>query len=119
MLLKLGLMFYVGEDRATLSETWDFLESCDDNVKWVSMSPLFVFGGTPLFYRFDEYASTFGSSLHADGIWAEMRAYPVNPSSTISFDDSVNFARQVESKFRTRAAHDIVFKDPEDDTRVW
>jgi radical SAM superfamily enzyme YgiQ (UPF0313 family) len=119
MILKLGLMFYVGEDEDTLNETWEFLESCREDVKWVSMSPLFVFGGTPLFHRFDEYAATFGSSLHQDGIWAVMRAYPVNPSTTISFHDSLKFARRVESEFRSRAAHDIVFKDEEDDTRVW
>jgi radical SAM superfamily enzyme YgiQ (UPF0313 family) len=119
MLLKIGLMFYVGEDQSTLDETWSFLESGGEDIKWVSMSPLFVFHGTPLFHRFGEYAATYGSSLHMDGLWAEMRAYPVNPSNTMSFDDSVSFARQVESTFRTRAAHEIVFKDEEDDTRIW
>jgi radical SAM superfamily enzyme YgiQ (UPF0313 family) len=119
MLLKIGLMFYVGEDQTTLDETWSFLESGGEDIKWVSMSPLFVFHGTPLFHRFGEYAATYGSSLHTDGLWAQMRAYPVNPSSTMSFDDSVSFARRIEATFRTRAAHEIVFKDEEDDTRIW
>lgn len=119
MLLKIGLMFYVGEDQSTLDETWSFLESRGEDIKWVSMSPLFVFHGTPLFHRFAEYATTYGSSLHTDGLWAQMRAYPVNPSGTMSFDDSVSFARSVEAAFRTRAAHEIVFKDEEDDTRIW
>jgi radical SAM superfamily enzyme YgiQ (UPF0313 family) len=119
MLMKIGLMFYVGEDETTLKETWDFLDGCGTDVKWVSMSPLFVFGGTPLFDKFDEYTAAFGSSLHKDGLWAEMRAYPVNPSSTISFQDSVDFARRLESRFRTRAAHARVFKAEDDDTRVW
>lgn len=119
MLLKIGLMFYVGEDQSTLDETWSFLESGGEDVKWVSMSPLFVFGGTPLFHRFGEYAKTYGSSLHTDGLWAEMRAYPVNPSNTMTFDDSVEFARRVEARFRTRSAHEIVFKDEDDDTRIW
>lgn len=119
MLLKIGLMFYVGESESTLEETWSFLARARDDIKWVSMSPLFVFGGTPLFNRFDEYATTYGASLHTDGIWSDMRSYPVNPSADISFDASVEFARRVEATFRTRAAHDLVFKDPSDDTRVW
>lgn len=119
ILLKIGLMAYVGEDENTLRETWQFLEACNGDVKWVSMSPLFAFGGTPLFRKFDEYSSRFGSSLHRDGLWAEMRAYPVNPSATVSFEDSVEFARSIEATFRTRAAHDLVFKDEADDTRVW
>ena len=119
MLLKIGLMFYVGEDQSTLEETWSFLEEGGEDIKWVSMSPLFVFHGTPLFHRFGEYASTYGSSLHTDGLWAEMRAYPVNPSSSMSFDDSIAFARKVEARFRTRAAHEVVFKDEDDDTRIW
>lgn len=119
MLLKIGLMFYVGENDGTLEETWSFLEDSGDDVKWVSMSPLFVFHGTPLFHRFAEYQATYGATLHTDGLWGEMRAYPVNPSSAMSFDDSIEFARLVESTFRTRAAHDIVFRDEEDDTRVW
>ena len=119
MLLKIGLMFYVGEDESTLNETWSFLESAGTDIRWVSMSPLFVFHGTPLHHRFDEYAATYGASLHTDGLWAQMRAYPVNPSGTMTFADCVEFARKVEARFRTQAAHELVFKDEDDDTRIW
>ena len=109
LLLKIGLLFYVGENQRTMRETLSFLLGSQDYIHWVSVSPLFVFGGTPLHHRFEEYAANYGSSLHEEGFWKVSRTFPCNVSKEFDFEASVEAARFIERIFRAPEAFDRVF----------
>jgi radical SAM superfamily enzyme YgiQ (UPF0313 family) len=114
LLLKVGLLLYVGESAQTMRETLGFLLSVQEHVRWVSVSPLFVFGGTPLHKRFDEYAARYGSSLHSDGFWKASRTFPCNVSPEFDFNASVEAARFIERIFRDHTVFERVFTRADD-----
>ncbi|MGH3888242.1 MAG: B12-binding domain-containing radical SAM protein [Pseudonocardiaceae bacterium] len=121
LLLKTGLLFYIGESAETMRETMTFLLSMQDYVRWVSVSPLFVFGGTPLHRRFAEYAERYGASLHSEGFWGMSRTFPCNVSREFNFQSMIEGARFIERIFRAPEAYDRVFTRKRDAPRtgVW
>jgi hypothetical protein len=110
LLIKLGFLIYIGESAATMRETLDFLLSQADRISWVSVSPLFVFGGTPLDRRFEEYRRLYGASLHREGFWGSSRTYACNVSRDFSFHEGIEAARFLEKMFRRPEAFDRVFE---------
>ena len=114
LLLKVGLLLYVGERARTMRETLGFLLSVQEHVRWVSVWPLFVFGGTPLHKRFDEYAAHYGSSLHSDGFWKASRTFPCNVSPEFNFNAPVEAARFIERIFRDHTVFERVFTRADD-----
>jgi radical SAM superfamily enzyme YgiQ (UPF0313 family) len=120
LLLKIGLLLYIGESAQTMQETLGFLLSVQKHIRWVSVSPLFVFGGTPLHKHFDEYAARYGSSLHSDGFWTASRTFPCNVSPEFDFNASVEAARFIERIFREPAVFERVFTRADDVPRgIW
>lgn len=120
LLLKPGLLFYIGETAATMRETMSFMLSVQEHVRWVSVSPLFVFGGTPLHQRFAEYQRDYGASLHTEGFWGKSRTFPCNVSAEFDFEAMVEGARFIERIFRRPEAYDRVFtRKNERPTAVW
>lgn len=110
VLVKLGLLFYVGETAGTQRETLGYLFRHIDRVRWVSVSPLFVFGGTPLERAFPSYQRDHGARLHTTGFWGDNRIYACHVSREFSFQDSVEAARYTEKLFRQPDAFDVVFE---------
>jgi hypothetical protein len=120
LLLKTGLLFYIGESAETMRETMTFLLGVQTHIRWVSVSPLFVFGGTPLHRRFAEYAERYGASLHTEGFWKTSRTFPCNVSAEFDFQAMVEGARFIERIFRTPEAYDRVFtRRDTPPTAVW
>lgn len=120
LLLKPGLLFYIGETAATMRETMSFMLSVQECVRWVSVSPLFVFGGTPLHRRFAEYQRDYGASLHTEGFWGTSRTFPCNVSAEFDFEAMVEGARFIERIFRRPEACQRVFtRKNERPTAVW
>ncbi len=110
VLVKLGLLFYIGESRKTQRETLGWLFSHADLIRWVSVSPLFVFGGTPLEREFPQHQVEHGARLHATGFWSENRIFACHVSREFSFQDTVEAARYTEKLFRQPEAFDTVFE---------
>jgi hypothetical protein len=110
LLIKLGFLIYIGESATTMRETIGYLMLHADLVSWVSVSPLFVFGGTALDRRFDEYHHAYGSTLHKDGFWGRSRTYACNVSRDLHFRESIEAARSIEKLFRRPEAFDRVFE---------
>lgn len=110
LLLKLGFLIYIGETPRTLRETIGFLMEQGEHISWISVSPLFVFGGTPVDQRFPEYQRLYGASLHKEGFWGRSRTYACNVSSDFPFAESVEAARFLEKLFRRPEVFDKVFE---------
>lgn len=113
LLVKIGLLLFVGESPRTVRETLGFLHRYADDINWVSVSPLYVFEGTPLHKEFEDHRRQFGASLHDQGFWAESRTYPCNISRDYSFDEAIGTARVIEKLFRNPDAYHRVFDTKE------
>lgn len=109
LLVKIGLLLFVGETPRTLCETLGFLHRHADDINWVSVSPLYVFEGTPLHREFDGHRRDFGASLHDQGFWADSRTYPCNISRDYSFNEAIETARVIEKLFRNPDVYSRVF----------
>ena len=92
---------FCGEDSATLGETFRFVE---ENAEWihsVRSHPLMLFPGSPFNQDMTRFAGEFGTSLALNRYSARIHAYPVNPSRSLSFDDSVEEGRRLMQKFNS------------------
>ena len=61
--LKLNLLFHPGETAETLAETFSFLFRWRSKIDAVTVSPVMVDPGSPLWHDFPSFESRFGSRL--------------------------------------------------------
>ena len=87
ILIKINILFYVGENKDTISETLAFLEANQDYIKSVSAYPLIGFPCETFGVEFLNELSHFGGSIVRDSEWASRKLFPINPSSELSYKD--------------------------------
>ncbi|MCK4623341.1 MAG: B12-binding domain-containing radical SAM protein [Desulfuromonadales bacterium] len=85
--IKLNILFYAGERRKTLLETFDFLEK-HAGLKWtLSAYPLLIYPGTLLESSIEPMLKKYGGSVVQTYEWQEQHLIPVNPSEEFSYQE--------------------------------
>lgn len=85
--IKLNILFYAGERRKTLIDTFDFLEKHAE-LKWtLSAYPLLIYPGTSLEHTIAPILKKHGGSIVKTHEWQEQHLAAVNPSREFSYQD--------------------------------
>jgi hypothetical protein len=102
ILVKLNILFYVGETRETLRTTLAFLEDHLPYVSSVSAYPLLLYPGSSLESGIaDDIAQVGGSIVHTAS-WEQRHLWPVNVSSEWSYEDLQEVGLQFTKAFQTQ-----------------
>jgi len=86
--LKLNILFFLGETKETMKETWSFLMDNMSTLEALSAYPLYCFPGTKIAGYTEEQLEKCGASLVKSDPWVEKRVYPINLSKSVSFKES-------------------------------
>lgn len=85
--IKLNILFFAGERRKTLLETFSFLEN-HSHLGWtLSAYPLLVYPGTSLENLIDPILKKHGGSKVRTDEWKERYLIPINPSHEFSYEE--------------------------------
>ena len=100
--VKLNLLFHPGETPETIAETLAFLLPLREKVSAVTVSPVMVDPGAPLWRSFGYYEKTFGASLVRSPMWDTYHIYPANPSREITFEQVNTLSTLISKMFQSR-----------------
>jgi len=100
--LKLNLIFHPGETAETLAETLSFLFRWRSKIDAVTVSPVMVDPGAPLWHEFPSFERRFGSRLIKNEFWDSMHIYPADPSSELSFEQMNTLSTLVSKMFQIK-----------------
>ena len=99
--LKINLLFYAGERRSTLLETFKFLEAHTDLSWTLSAYPLLIYPGTSLEKTIDPLLKAHGGTKVTSQDWNERVLVPVNPSSEFSYEEMQQLGILFGKSFQT------------------
>ncbi|MBC16727.1 MAG: hypothetical protein CL942_06715 [Desulfovibrio sp.] len=101
LIIKLNILFYAGERRATLLETFDFLSKNERYLHSISAYPLLVCPGTQLEESIEPILLEHGGSVCTSPEWAERHIFPVNSSAAYSYDRLKYLGKMFGKAFQT------------------
>jgi len=85
IIIKINLLFYIGETRKTLIETIKFLEQNQQYVQSVSAYPLIAYPGMIDNVGLQSELESFGGSIDQSKKWKERHLMAVNPSDEFTY----------------------------------
>jgi radical SAM superfamily enzyme YgiQ (UPF0313 family) len=100
--LKLNLLFHPGETAETLAETLSFLFRWRSQIDAITVSPVMVDPGSPLWHDFPSFERRFGSRLLKNEFWDSIHIYPADPSSELSFESMNTLSALLSKMFQTK-----------------
>lgn len=86
LLMKVNLLFYLGDNAHTLTESFELLKQQSDKVKALSAYPLLLYPGSPLSGESEEIADV-GGSLVKTPDWVSRHLSPVSPSNDFTYEE--------------------------------
>lgn len=99
--LKINILFYAGERRKTLLDTFKFLEN-HSGLNWtLSAYPLLIYPGTLLENSIDHHLKTHGGSKICSQMWNERGLIPINPSNDFNYEEMQRLGVLFGKSFQT------------------
>ncbi|HLO89070.1 MAG TPA: radical SAM protein [Nostocaceae cyanobacterium] len=86
IIIKLNILFYIGESLETIATTLSFIEQNLPYVVSVSAYPLLLYPGSSLEEGIGVEIKQYGGTIVTDGIWQSRHLWPVNPSAGLTYD---------------------------------
>lgn len=105
ILIKLNVLFYIGERQETLTETWSFLERNRRYVHALSAYPLLLYPGMDFSGVLDEQLKLFGGRIEMTQPWLDRRVFPVYPSSHFTYDQLLDEGLRMARNFQDAEAY--------------
>jgi len=99
--IKLNILFYAGERRKTLLETFYFLEDHTDLSWTISAYPLLIYPGTVLENSITPILKKHGGSVAQPAEWKDRHLTPVNPSKEFSYQEMQRIGTLFGKSFQT------------------
>lgn len=99
--LKINLIFHPGERQETIAETIAFLSRWKHVIRAVTAAPVMVDPGAPLWRALPSFEREHGTRRVGGAFWESQHIYPVDPSSTLTFDECNAIASQITKTFQT------------------
>lgn len=101
MILRINVIFYVGETPKTLRETITFLATHSGGIDSIVYTPVLITPGTLLSKNFKHYEKELGASFIESSYWDKRRLGFCNPSKYFSFKEAVCICDILEKVFST------------------
>ena len=103
LIIKLNILFYLGESFETIKMTLAFLEENRPNIKCVSAYPLILYPGSSLENNRNGIAKQYGSTVVSDNIWQERHVWPMNISNELTNEKLQEIGFLFSKSFQTMA----------------
>ncbi|TWB86770.1 radical SAM superfamily enzyme YgiQ (UPF0313 family) [Bradyrhizobium macuxiense] len=100
VIVKVNVLFYLGETPATILTTLDFLEGCSESVNCVSAYPLMLYPGAKLEGSIERQLQRFGASLITTKEWKARHLVPVNPSRQLTYAQAASIGLSFGKSFQ-------------------
>lgn len=94
-----NVLFFLGETPHTMKETVDFIFSHQHSRQVISVFPVFLYPGVPLWQEINFYEQEHGTRVIREGYWDKIHTYPADLSSAISFKESLYFSKLLQRMF--------------------
>lgn len=101
IIIKLNILFYAGERRETLLETFNFLIQNETYVKAISAYPLLIYPGTNLKAVIAPLLEHHGGGIPKSAEWQDRRLSPVNASADYSYNELQEIGKLFGKSFQT------------------
>ena len=101
IIVKMNILFYIGETVETIKETIYFLEQNLPYTISVSAYPLLLYPGSSLETGIEEDIKRYGGSIVNDKAWEERHLWPVNPSNEFTYDTLQELGTLFTKSFQT------------------
>jgi len=101
LVLRLNMMFYLGETPKTIKDNISFLSENADGIDAILYTPVFINPGTKIFNSFNEFENEFGAKLLQSEFWDRRHLHICHPSKYFSFEESLSFCDIMEKIFST------------------
>lgn len=92
---------FCGENRKTLKETENFIEKNKENIDSIRSHPLILFPGSPFRQQMEEFGNLFSSKIRKNKYSDRIHAYPIDASSSLTFEDAINVGKELMRKFNS------------------
>jgi len=99
LMLKIKIMFYIGETPKTIKESLHFLLKNSHGIAEVQCPPVFAFPGVPFLQNLSDLEVECGCSLIRRGDWERVHIYPVKPSRYFTFEEIAGLSNTLEEIF--------------------
>lgn len=99
MNMSYNILFFLGESPHTMKQTVDFIFAHQSPRTVISVFPVFLFPGVPLWKDIDWFSRNYGSKIINTGYWGKTHICPVDLSSSVSFKDALVFSKMLQRMF--------------------
>lgn len=99
LVVRLNIMFYVGENSNTILNTLNFLIEHKKHIDAIYVQPIYFNPGTKIMEYEDDYSSKFGTKLHTTDYWKKRHLFFCDPSSSFKFQELIVFSSILEKLF--------------------
>lgn len=101
VIVKINILFYIGDNFKTLTETIHFLKKHVSEYHSVSAYPLLLYPGSALGSDIHKEIEKTGGSVIADSTWSERHLFPVNLSMNLTYDVLQELGTLFSKSFQT------------------
>jgi radical SAM superfamily enzyme YgiQ (UPF0313 family) len=101
LVLKINILFYLGENIKTLQETFLFLAQYKDKIKCLSAYPLLQYPGMQQIEQYNDHFIKSNCSLIQTKEWVKRKIYPINLSNEMTFEKSNYYGILFGKAFQT------------------
>ena len=93
LLIKLNILFYIGESKNTIEETLSFIDRNKHYIRSISAYPLIGFHCPNFGDKFYKTLSEFGGSTVKNSDWEKRKMFPINSSTEFSYNKLKEISR--------------------------
>lgn len=103
IIIKINILFYVGENKHTIGETLSFLDRNEPYIRSISAYPLIGFQFHKFGDEFHNDLARYGGSVVKNEYWKNMKLFPINPSSEYCYDDLQNISLMITKAYQSES----------------
>ncbi|OYD88307.1 hypothetical protein CDG77_24460 [Nostoc sp. 'Peltigera membranacea cyanobiont' 213] len=101
IMIKLNILFYIGDTLETIATTFSYLTKNIPYVTSVSAYPLLLYPGSSLEGGIKEEVKRYGGNIITDAVWQSRHLWPINPSSELTYDSLQELGVLFAKSFQT------------------
>ncbi len=101
ILIKINILFYIGETKDTIKETLFFLNANEEYIESVSAYPLICFPCEKFGFDFFNELYSIGGSIVINDEWSSRKLFAINSSSEFDYDDLKNISSLICKSYQS------------------
>jgi len=103
IIIKLNILFYIGENRKTISDTLSFIDRNKHHIRSISAYPLIGFQCQNFGNQFKKDLLKYGGSIVNNCDWKKRKMFPINPSTEFSYEELLKTSLLISKGYQSEA----------------